>query len=117
MKALLLDPEWQRFGYLDFDGSEESIASILGCDEPQSETYLTTISDRIRVYSNPDSDDRSKLPGYIIEHTGGAVNHGRSLVVGIEGRKHLTDVPRVNIAYFFIPGKGAFGVSRLPEQP
>ncbi len=116
MKALLLDPEWQRFGHLEFDGSEESIANILGCKKPQSETYVTAFSSRIRVYSNPDSESTSSLPGYILEHTGGAVNHGRALVVGVADRQHLTDVPRVNISYFYIPGKGAFGVGHTTDD-
>ena len=115
MKALLLDPEWQRFGHLEFDGREESIAAILGCETLRSETYLTDVCSRIRVYSSPESESNAGLPGYILEHTGGTVNHGRSLVVGV-GSENLTDVPKVNISYFFVPGKGAFGVGHTTDN-
>ena len=108
MKALLLDPERESYDYLEFDGNEESIADLLGQEEFQWDTYIPELGKRIRIYRKANSVENARLPGYVIEHTGGVVNHGKCLVVGVDSVGQFTDVPPVTITYVFVPGQGAF---------
>lgn len=103
MKALLLNPEEWLITDVDFDGTERSIAELLGHDEIASETYLPTGRYRIRVYCDAKLIEDSSTPGYVIEHTGGAVNHGKCLVVGIDRNGEIVDVPTVDISFVYDP--------------
>jgi len=107
MIALLLDPEEGMVTHVDFDGSERSIAELLGHDEIESETYLPTLRIRIRVYCDAKTMEDSSTPGYVIEHTGGAVNHGKCLVVGIDRHGEIVDVPTFDISHVYVPGPAA----------
>lgn len=106
MKALLLDPKVSKISRVEFDGDMKSIAALLGHDEIDSETYLPELKKRIRVYRNAKLVDNPRIPGYVIEHTGGAVNHGKCLVVGISRSGKFIDVPDIMISYTFVPGYG-----------
>ena len=108
MKALLLDPDERNIEYLDIDGSEQTIDSVLAHDELDWVTYLAKSNSRIRVYRNARTVENPNVPGYVIEHTGGAVNHGKCLVVGVNEAGQLTDVPPITLPYVFVPGKGAY---------
>jgi len=107
MIALLLDPEEGMVTHVDFDGSERSIAELLRHDEIDSETYLPTGTYIIRVYCDAKLIENSSTPGYVIEHTGGVVNHGKCLVVGIDRNGEIVDVPTVDISHVYVPGPGA----------
>jgi hypothetical protein len=63
------------------------------------------------VYFGADADGNSSLPGFVIENTGGKVNHWTYLVVGFDTQaRTLTDAIdiRRSISHYFVPGKGAY---------
>ena len=120
MKAYVVDPGERVVTQVDFDGNEKSIASFIGSDSIAYEqftgiqrVYHDFVSrDRVnRVYFAADADGNSELPGFVIEDTGGRVNHGTCLVVGFDSRAgsfaDAIDV-RDAISHYFVPGKGAY---------
>ena len=110
MIVLLLNPQARSVTHADIDGSEKGIAELLEAAELCIESYRPSLKTRIRVYCDARNLERTDVPGYVIEHTGGVVQHGRCLVIGIDNAGHLTDVPYVKLTYFYEPGKGAFRI-------
>ena len=124
MKAYVVDPGERVVNQVDFDGKEESIAGLIGSDSVAYEqftgiqrVYHDFVSrDRVnRVYFAADADGNSDLPGFVIENTGGRVNHGNCLVVGFDVRSHefaaAIDI-RESISHSLVPGKGAYSSCR-----
>ncbi len=89
--AWIVDPEAMTIEPIGFDGNEKRIPALLGYDRIDKEVYHTS-----RVYFGAENAENEQLYGFVIEHTGGTVNHGRCLVIGSG-----------TITYRFIPGYGA----------
>ncbi len=101
IKALLVDPEKGSVEQIEFDGEVRSAMHILGCDELDRETYPA-----IAVLRNAGTVDKSSVHGFVLERTGGAVHHGKCLIVGRGNRTVFTDVGLVKFKFRFIPGYG-----------
>ena len=120
MKAYLVDPEKRTVTEANFDGNENTIARLIGCDDIAYEQFTGieriyhdfSIRDRVdRVYFAADADENPELPGFVIEETGGRVNHGKCLVVGVDTRAgHFVDAIDVRdvISHYYVPGRGAY---------
>ncbi len=101
IKALLVDPEKGSVEQIEFDGEAQSAMRLLGCDELDRETYPA-----IEVLRNAATVDKSSVHGFVLERTGGAVHHGKCLIVGRGYRNLFTDVGLVKFKFRFIPGYG-----------
>ena len=90
--AWIVDPEAMKVESLHFDGNENHIPKLLGYEQISKEKYGVA-----QVYFGAETVENENLYGFVIEHSGGIVNHGRCLVVDC--------IPA--ITYRFIPGYGA----------
>jgi hypothetical protein len=120
MKAYMIDPGERVVMSVEYDGNEKSIAGLIGSEVIAYEQFTGiqrvyhdfTVRDRVnRVYFAADADGNSDLPGFVIEDTGGRINHGICLVVGFDTRNgHFADAIDVRdaISHYYVPGKGAY---------
>jgi hypothetical protein len=120
MIAYLVDPKEKLVTEVDFDGGEDAVARLIGSESIAYEQFTGiqriyhdfVIQNRVnRVYFDVEADGNSNLPGFVIENTGGRVNHGTCLVVGFDTQAHtFTDAIdiRGSISHYFVPGKGAY---------
>lgn len=100
-KALLVDPEKGSVSEIEFDGNEESAAELIGCEHLDWETYPG-----FRVLMNAEAIDKSSEYGFVLEHTGGAVHHGRCLIIGRGHPGNIRNVGVVEFKFRYIPGYG-----------
>lgn len=104
LRILLLDPDEPDYCWREVDSSQRAIESLLGYEDIDTETYMLDIrACRIRVFRNAGTIEDSRVPGYVIKHTGGAVQHGRCIVVGVNESGGLVDVPKVTISHHYVP--------------
>ena len=119
-KAYLVEPESRKITEVWFDGSETAIAQLIGSRHVSYEQFTGLEYDSTRyimhrhvnrVYFAVDADQNSDIPGFVIQHTGGRVNHGRCLIVGYDTDSrqfaHARDI-RPAISHYYVPGKGAY---------
>jgi hypothetical protein len=103
VKALLLDPEEQTTSRLDIEPRQQAVESLLGHNEIDFETYIPALGKRIRVSRDSRRAEDSRVPGYLIEHTGGAVQRAKCLVVGIDEAGGVMDLPQITISHPSMP--------------
>ena len=101
IKALLVDPEEGSATQIEFDGKEHTAMQLIGCDQLDREVYPGW-----QVLRDASAVDNSSVYGFVLERTGGAVHHGRCMVVGRGNRTLFTDVGLVKFKYRFVPGYG-----------
>lgn len=87
MNAILIDPKERSIREVYFDGNEESIPQILGCDKVEFEQWSSVGFSgdgspvARRIYSDTNSVGNSALHGFYIPHSAGIINHGRCLMI------------------------------------
>ena len=116
MRALLIDPEARTINEIDFDGDEESIPMLLGCEEVAFEQWPRSSGKHLRIYSDINAVGNSDLYGFWIPETGGTINHGLCLQIDYDTNLRrlvdCSDKPRdVKGQYrIYVPGQGVSSI-------
>ena len=116
MRALLIDPEARTISEIDFDGEEESIPRLLGCQEVVFEQWPRSWQRHLRIYSDINAVGNSELHGFWIPETGGTINHGLCLQINYDsGSRRLMDCAEslgdVKRQYrIYMPGRGVYSI-------